>query len=98
MQGSEVVSLRFIAKPRDGNKKNWSDKWMVEKLMHAKLVGGERYGNFYIYIRSLIQGTEKKKKWNQSWRNWETENLGNGFGALEGLWNPEKLIANLSDS
>jgi hypothetical protein len=35
---------------------------MVEKLMHAKLVGGERYGNFYIYIRSLIQGTEKKKK------------------------------------
>ena len=65
---------------------------MVEKLMHAKLVGGERYGNFYIYIRSLIQGTEKQKKKNETnpdeiekQKIWET---------VLGLWKDSETLKN----
>lgn len=64
-----------------------------------QMVGGERYWNFFlnIFLTDLVEETENETNLDKLWNR----KLVNGFKTWElgiGLWNPEKLTGNLSDS
>lgn len=77
--------------------KNWSDKWMVEELMHAEQIGGERcrFSETSKFKKLKLEAI-LRKLWNRQFffKHSKTD----CFGSFGRTLKPWKGMANLSDS